>query len=130
MHKGDYLFDIQGADDLYCVFDGVGNEIALVKVFDEGGKHRCSITFTVPAYVKCPLKWKGARFRLADSYEKQALLSSVPAEVKDTWTSAGMDVAEKFYEYQSLFIVDVDADSENPTQVRILAYRAKLHSKK
>jgi hypothetical protein len=130
MSEAIYVFQIPDADSLYCHFDGVGIlPIALVKIYDEAGVHRYSITFFTPGYIKCPLKWKGANFRLATPEEMESHLASVPIEVRESWTDKGLNFEEKFFEQYSLFVVDVDTDTEAPVQIQFLAEKAELHQK-
>jgi hypothetical protein len=129
MTDGDYLFQLPDMHNLYCRFHGEGNEISLVKVFDDKWVHRYSITFLSPNYIKCPLEWKGAGFRRATLEEQKAFFTSVPTEIKETWTSHGLDVEAHFYDYDSLYIVDIDLDSDSPSQVQFLAGESELHEK-
>ncbi len=124
-----YLFKLRNMHDLYCRFDGVGNSVGLVDIFDAGGVHKYSISFTSPWYIKCPIEWKGAGFRLANSDEQAEFLRALPTENREEWAAKGLDVEDKFYEYQSLFVVDVDSNFDSSFQVQFLAGRIKLHEK-
>jgi hypothetical protein len=127
MHDGDYLFQIPDMHNLYCRFDGVGNEIGLVKVFDDNGVHRYSITFITPRYIKCPFEWNGAGFRYATAEEQAGFLRTLPSVFKEPWLSKGLNIEEEYYKYQSLYVVDIDSDTDNPSQIQFLAGSAKLH---
>lgn len=122
------IFDLPNASELMCVFNGERNSIALIKLYNPKEVHLYSITFTDPAYIKCPLKWKGVHFREGTKSEKDEFLNLIPIETKDRWKAKGLNVLQHYYEYRTLFMGEGDLASENPVQIMFVAGQAKLHS--
>ncbi|MAU08703.1 MAG: hypothetical protein CL607_02685 [Anaerolineaceae bacterium] len=131
MEKNDYIFQLPDIDELICRFDGNGKSLSIggVKIFEVNGTHRYTITFNTPIYYRCPSEWQGAGFRLATNEEKTAFLTDLPDYVVEGWTSHGKNIFDDFFAYDSLYIVDIDSNTDHPTQVQFVGNRIKLHKK-
>lgn len=129
MSNSDYLFPIEDADNLYCHFDGVGNDICGINILDEEGVHKYTVTFMTPTYYSFPAKWKGAGFRLATKEEHDTFLQKVPSVKREHWTKKGLSFSEEYYKYQSLYVVDIDVDTDNPIQIQIVAMKPEIWPK-
>lgn len=109
-----------------CRLDLVRRGTAFVQVLDSYNVHVYTITFLTCSYIKCPSTWKGANFRIGTEKEHVLFLESVPTEIKDQWRVKNLKPEVHYYDYQTLYIADIDQTTDKRTQVIFVANNMQI----
>lgn len=104
-------FDLENPDDWLCSVERMGlfNPALNIRMYNPNDGETLIASFLLPSYIRCPMQWKGANFRLA-SFDEQKEFAEI----------FGIEDPNRV---KNLFVCDYTNSLE---QIQILAMRGRI----